>query len=84
MLFGIALILILACIYTVVGLWTLWLFRKDKKASENGEWRISEKKLLSMKFITTKFIATKLLRDLVISMNSMNALIWQFANYFSA
>ena len=58
---GIAWIIILACIYTVVGLWTVWLFKKDKKASENGEWRISEKKLLSMKFITAKFIATKLL-----------------------
>ena len=45
---AVALLLILAAIYSAVGIYTAFLFRKDKKASENGEWRISEKKLLGM------------------------------------
>lgn len=49
-------IIILACVYTVVGLYTAWLFRKDKIASENGEWRISEKKLLGMNSLIWRFI----------------------------
>ena len=48
---GVALLLILAAIYTVVGFYTAWIFRKDKRASENGEWRISEKKLLTFMWL---------------------------------
>lgn len=45
---AIGFILILAAIYTVMGLITAYKFRKDKLASENNEWRISEKTLLGI------------------------------------
>ena len=40
-------ILIIAAVYTVMGLITAYQFRKDKIASENNAWRTPEKQLLS-------------------------------------
>ena len=45
--FAIGWVLIMAAVYTVMGLITAYQFRKDKIASENNAWRVSEKQLLS-------------------------------------